>query len=321
MTDGVVVGVLRGGPQSCATSHAQALKSGQAALRALQHDNYHVRDIYIDQDGVWHERGRQTHPGAVLPTLDVALVLTSGPYAASGALQATLERFGVPYSGSRSLESFEASHGVLAREHAKKLGLRTPRYRHADSSQNASGEAAEAARTFLSPLIVRPSRAHSDSYAQTLSGYQPVHQAVTGILAQDHGGAVIEERVRGPRVRVGVIENLRDQHRYVLPVEVLEDPFAPINGNHTRTAPTHVDQALRHEAAARAVQLHDALRLRHHSSSTFAVTPRGLVFLATDPFPHMGEGSAFCASCGAVGVTPGELFPHLVALALRDKNR
>ena len=50
-----IVGVLRGGPSR---EHEVSLKTGAAMLANLPEDRFTARDIYIDKNGVWHDRGR-----------------------------------------------------------------------------------------------------------------------------------------------------------------------------------------------------------------------------------------------------------------------
>lgn len=51
-----VVGVLRGGPSH---KHEASLKSGHTILSSLPAERFVVRDIYIDQNGDWHDRGKK----------------------------------------------------------------------------------------------------------------------------------------------------------------------------------------------------------------------------------------------------------------------
>ena len=54
-----IVGVLRGGPSR---EHEVSLRSGAAMLANLPEERYSVRDIYIDREGNWHDRGRPIEP-------------------------------------------------------------------------------------------------------------------------------------------------------------------------------------------------------------------------------------------------------------------
>lgn len=73
------------------------MKTGHAILSGLTEDRFTVRDIYIDKEGVWHERGRATTPERILPSLDAVLIGLHGEYGEDGEVQKLLERYGVPY--------------------------------------------------------------------------------------------------------------------------------------------------------------------------------------------------------------------------------
>ena len=109
---GTVVGVLRGGPSS---EHEVSLKTGAAILKNLPTDRFTARDIFIDKQGVWHERGIPVSPERVLRNVDAIVIGLHGEYGEDGEVQKLLERFGVPYTGSNSLASSLAMHKVLAK--------------------------------------------------------------------------------------------------------------------------------------------------------------------------------------------------------------
>src|SRR5688572_19388159 len=110
---GTIVGVLRGGASS---EHEVSLKSGQAILNNLPKERFTGRDIYIDKQGVWHDRGRPTTPDRVLSSVDVVIAPLHGRYGENGDIQRLLEQFGVPYAGADSFHSYLAMHKVLAKE-------------------------------------------------------------------------------------------------------------------------------------------------------------------------------------------------------------
>ncbi len=123
---GTVVGVLRGGPSR---EHEASLRSGYAVMNSLPRERYTVRDIFIDREGAWHERGLATTPGKVLGSIDVAVIALHGAYGEDGEVQKLLDRFGTPYTGSDSFASFIAMHKVLSKEKARETGLLVPKYR------------------------------------------------------------------------------------------------------------------------------------------------------------------------------------------------
>ncbi|CAN5695634.1 D-alanine--D-alanine ligase [soil metagenome] len=323
---GTVVAVVRGGPSS---EHEVSLKSGHAMLSNLSRDAYTVRDIYIDKNGVWHERGLATTPARVLPGVDVVLNALHGEYGEDGEIQKVLEKYGVPYTGSDSFASFVAMHKVMAKEKAKEVGLKTPKYKFIERLEDADEMVHEIIRTFAQPVMVKPARGGSSVGITMEAGYQPVHQAVTGILAQDSGGVLVEEVIRGTEATAGVVEGLRDEELYALPpIEILPPNHAPFftydvkySGETREVCPGRFSKVIMDELVASARTMHDALGLRHYSRSDFIVSPRGIYYLETNTLPGLTPESLFPKSLEAVGVAYPDFLTHLIGLALNRGKR
>src|SRR3989344_5437070 len=148
-----VVGVLRGGPSR---EHDVSLRSGATILANLPEERYVVRDIYIDREGNWHDRGRPTAPERILRQIDVALIGLHGEYGEDGEVQKLLERFGVPYAGADSFGSYLAMHKLMSKTRAKEVGLLTPEFRFLEKKEDAIETAKEIIRTFHQPVVVKP---------------------------------------------------------------------------------------------------------------------------------------------------------------------
>lgn len=322
---GTVVGVLRGGPSR---EHEVSLASGHAIISSLPPERYTVRDIYIDKQGNWHERGLPTTPGATLRTIDVAVIGLHGEYGEDGEVQKILERFGVPYTGSDSFSSFTAMHKVLAKEKAKDMGLLTAKYQFIQSDSDVEHMVREVVRTFPMPVVVKPVKWGSSVGVSLLTGYLPILTAVQQLLADDAGGVLIEEYIRGTEATAGVVEGLRGEKRYLLPpVEIVppgSDFFsydAKYSGSSTEICPARFPKATNLELARQAQVMHDALGLRHYSRTDFIVSPKGIYYLETNTLPGLTGESLFPKSLAAVGVSFPDFLSHLIDLALAGKRR
>ena len=302
----MVVALLRGGPSR---EHERSLRTGHAFMNALPRERFTVRDIFIDREGTWHERGLRTTPSNVLPGCDIAVVALHGEYGEDGTVQRILERFGIPYTGSGPFASFQALHTVMAREKARAAGLNVPRYEFIERSEDAERIAREAVRTYPQPVVVRPVRWGASAGTTMPAGFQPVHQAVTGLFAEGAEGALIEENVRGERVSVGVLEDVRGEPLYALPAMGL---------NH---APARLSKQLLEELQALAKRMHQELSLSHYSSSTFAISPKGVVYLHTEPLPCLARDADLPQGLASVGIRPDEFAAHIIALALEGRKR
>jgi D-alanine-D-alanine ligase len=323
---GTVVGVLRGGPSR---EHEVSLRSGHAVMNALPRERYTVRDIFIDKEGVWHERGLRTTPGAILPSIDVAVIALHGEYGEDGEIQKVLEKFGTPYTGSDSFASFVTMHKVMAKEKARTSGIKVPRYTFIEQLDNIEPVIHEVIRTYPQPVIVKPVRWGSSVGVTAPAGYQPVHQAVTGLFAEGAGGALIEELIRGTEASVGVIENIRGEELYALPaVEIIpaaHEPFftygAKYGGQTQEIAPGRFSKPVMTELQDYAKRMHQELGLRHYSRSDFIVSPKGIYFLETNTLPGLASGSLLPKGLSSVGISITQFLEHVIALAMESRKR
>ncbi|HWH06989.1 MAG TPA: D-alanine--D-alanine ligase [Candidatus Paceibacterota bacterium] len=322
---GTVVGVLRGGPSK---EHEVSLKTGHAIVTNLSKDKFTVRDIYIDKQGVWHDRGLPSDPAKVLRTVDVVVIGLHGEYGEDGEVQKILERFGVPYTGSDSLGSFVAMHKVLAKERVKEAGLLTPRYHFIEESSDREAVLHEIVRTFHQPVVVKPVRWGSSVGVSIIGGYAPLKKQVDELMDAGCGGVLIEELIRGTEATAGVIEGLRDEALYALPpIEIVppESDFfsydAKYSGVTQEICPGRFPKKTMDELARQARVAHEALGLRHYSRSDFIVAPKGIYYLETNTLPGLTSESLLPKSLKAVGVEFSDFLSYLVDLALATKKR
>lgn len=324
----IIVGVLRGGPSE---EHATSLQSGHAVISHLPAEQFRVRDIYIDKQGTWHERGLPTTPGRVLPNVDVAVICIHGAYGHDGEVQKVLDQFGIPYVGADPFHSFHAAHKVLAKERARAAGIRTPRYVFAENESGIEESAREAVRTFSQPVIVKPVDSGSSLGVTVTAGYQSIVTAARDLLAAGARGVLIEERIRGTEASVGIIEGLRGEELYALPpIEVVladgEDHFS-FNAKNDKQdlhhCPGRFARKDADELMAAARTMHKVLGQRHYSRSDFIVSDKGIYFLELNSAAGVGltQESLLPKSLVSVGVTLPDFLTHVVSLAHSSGRR
>lgn len=282
-------------------------------MNALPRERYTVRDIFIDRDGVWHERGLAVDPVKVVHSVDVIVNALHGRYGEDGEVQKLLERFGVPYTGSDPFASFASSHRVLSREKARALGISVPRYTLVEHPEDAAGAAHDATRTYPQPVIVK-SVCRGTAGASAPAGYQPVHQAVTGLFAEGAGGALIEEQVRGMPASVGVVEGMRGEDLYALPaLETAAGAQSMVPGRFPKGTAAALEEYAR--------LLHRELGLRQYSRSDFIVSPKGIYYLGTASLPALTADSRMPRALASVGISFADFVDHVLALALAGGKR
>ncbi len=314
-----IVGVLRGGPSR---EHEVSLASGAAVLAALPESRYVARDIYIDRQGVWHERGRPVAPDKVVRQVDVVLIGLHGEYGEDGEVQKLLERFGVPYTGSDSFGSYLAMHKLMAKARAREAGLLTPDFRLAERAEDAVAVAQEAIRSFHQPVVVKPIGWGSSIGVSLVGGYAPVLAAVEQLFADGAPAVLIEEYIRGREATVGVVEGLRGETLYGLPsIEIIppgDDFFsygAKYSGESREVCPGNFSRVQAEELQRVAKVMHRSLGLRHYSRSDFIVAPKGIYYLETNTLPGLTPESLLPKSLAAVGVSLPDFLSHVISLA------
>ena len=316
-----IVGVLRGGPSR---EHEVSLKSGAAILANLPEERYIARDIYIDKNGQWHDRGRPTAPERVLRQLDVALIGLHGEYGEDGEVQKLLERFGIPYAGANSFGSYLAMHKLMAKVRAKEAGLFTPESRYVERVEDSVEAAHKIIRTFHQPVVVKPVNWGSSVGVSIVGGYAPVLAAIERLFFEGAPSVIVEEHIRGKEATTGVVEGLRGEALYVLPsIEIIppEGDFfsydAKYSGETRKVCPGNFSRVVAEELGRAAKVMHRALGLRHYSRSDFIVASKGIYYLETNTLPGLTNESLLPRSLAAVGVSFPNFLSHLVNLALK----
>lgn len=316
------IGVLRGGPSR---EHEISLKSGAAMLAALDGARYRARDIYIDQQGVWHVEGKPIRPEQVLRQIDVALLPLHGEYGESGEVQQLLDQFGVRYVGGDAFAINQARHKAIGKALAQQQGLMTPEFRLITSLAEAEAVAHEIIRTFHQPVVVKPVAWGSSVGVSMVGGYAPVLRAIQELLEEGADGVLIEERIRGREATAGVVEGLRGEKLYALPpVEIIppEGDFfsydSKYNGESQEICPGRFTHQETEELMRAARLMHRALGQRHYSRSDFIVSANGVYYLETNSAPAVGltAESLLPKSLAAVGIPLPRFMDHLVGLAL-----
>ena len=319
-----IVGVLRGGPSR---EHEVSLRSGAAILANLPEERYIARDIYIDRQGVWHDRGRPTPPERILRQVDVILNGLHGEYGEDGEVQKLLTRFGVPYAGADSFSSYLAMHKVMAKARAQDAGLLTPESHFIERTSDSETGGRDTIRRFRQPVIVKPVAWGSSVGVSIVGGYAPVLAAVKQLFTDGASGVLVEEYIRGREATAGVVEGLRGETLYSLPpIEIVPPEGYFFNytnkydGSTREIIPGNFSRVVSEELQRAAKVMHRALGLRHYSRSDFIVTPKGIYYLETNTLPGLTTESLLPKALAAIGVSFRDFLAHLVNLALGRKN-
>ena len=304
---GAAVAVLRGGPSH---EHEISLLSGHAVVANLPRDKYTVRDIYVDKQGTWHERGKPLLPADILRTTDVVISTLHGEYGENGELQRLFKQMGLPFVGPDAMSSYTAMHKVLSKQRALEVNVRTPKFEFIQQGEDVDQAVYNIIRNFHQPVVVKPVTWGSSVGVSIVGGYDQVHQAVSELLSAA-GEVLVEEKIRGTEATIGLVEDFRGEILYALPTIEIAYP-------HQEIIPGRFSREVQDELIKTARLMHSVLGQKHYSHSDFIVSKSGVYFLELNSAVGvpLTKESIIQKSLAAVGVTFPDFLDHVITLAM-----
>lgn len=293
----IKVAVLRGGPSE---GYEHSLKSGAHVLKVLRElpENYEPLDIFISRDGEWHREGLVESPEQALRHVDVAWNALHGRYGEDGQIQRILESLKVPYTGSDALPASLSYNKHLTKEIYRKHSLLTPEFEVFTEEDLTDEKLIKVFRELLHPVVIKPVLGTHSIGVRRAHSFNEVKEAVREVL-KESPKVIVEEEVRGMEIVSTVIEKAKNERLYTL---------IPTGGRIS-------EENKKISEMSRIA--HEALGLRHYSSSDFIITPKGRIYiLETNALPTLHEDSHLHSSLKNTGWKPKELIEHCINLAL-----
>jgi D-alanine-D-alanine ligase len=256
--------------------------------------------------------------------IDVAFLALHGPYGEDGTLQGMLEILGIPYVGSGVLASALAMDKAMAKKVFAAENVPTPRgvvVTRADFVNDPEGACRPAAS--LVPAVVKPSRQGSSIGMSLVAEAAGMREALAEALRYD-SVALVEERIRGTELTVGVVGN---RQLTALPVVeiVPKREFFDYQAKYDPSlseeiCPARIPEALAAEARELALRAHRALGCRGLSRVDIMHGEAGLVVLEVNTMPGMTVNSLLPKAARAAGIAFGDLLDRLIQLALEGEE-
>jgi D-alanine-D-alanine ligase-like ATP-grasp enzyme len=281
----LTVAVCKG---SSAIDLSDSLLSAQALIDALQQLGVTVRDIFIDGDGQWHERGREVGEDSVLTSTDLVFETLGSR---RKMLAALCEQFNVPLVGSDSFATGLANNRELSRTLCEREGVSIVSSESIFPDDNGEVRIHSVISSMPFPLFITASKKSVPLSGVIARSYGEMKNAVSAITN------VLENAVIHPvserTVSVTVLDNFRGEKTYTFPIlECTKEVAALLKDN--------------------AIKVHNALSLRDYSTSHFAITDRGVRYLDTDTSVSFHKGSRFVQNLSAIGGNIQDFVSHLL---------
>ena len=251
--------------------------------------------------------------------IDVAFVALHGPWGEDGKIQAVLETFGIPYTGSGVLASALAMDKAMAKTVLASSGIDVPRGVVVSSASERP--------SIEPPSVVKPVENGSSVGVTMVDDPAAYPEAIAEALRYDRR-ALVEERITGTELTVGVIGP--DDDLQALPVIEIVSKRAFFDyrakydaGQSDEICPARVPDAVAARAQDIAIRAHRALGCRGISRIDLIWSPQHgdrMVALEVNTMPGMTANSLVPKAAQVAGISFPELVERLVGWALAGQE-
>lgn len=321
------VAILRGG---LSDEYQVSLWTGASVLENINREIFDPLDIVITRQGEWLLHGRAYHPEYILHTVDVVFNALHGTYGEDGTVQRLLERYSVPYTGSKPFASNIAMNKVLTKDFLKGTGVTMAPHIHVtrDSLNDVGRISEKIIDTFAPEYVIKPVSSGSSVGVMMVKNPLLLPQALRDAL-NSYEEVMVEARIPGREATCGVVERYRGERLYALPpIEIIPPPSADFFNNDTKyngetqeVCPAQFDRSTKEVIESIAKIVHDTLGLSQYSRSDFIIGNDGVYFLEVNTLPGLTKESLLPKAINAVGGSYSDFITHLLTDALTQFRR
>lgn len=303
MSRALTVAVLLGGPSA---EREVSLRSGAAMAKALRSLGHTVHEI----DPV---PGKLTLPAGT----EVAVLALHGTYGEDGAVQAELEKLGVPYTGCDGNASQLAFDKVSTKRRCLAAGVPTAKFAVFDSPAAPWPNG-----SWMPPVVLKPVRQGSSVGLQFVDAVHDFPRALGESLRFD-SEVLMEERILGRETTVGILDGRALPVVEVRPKEGSYDYTNKYTAGRTEyLCPAPFDAATTARIQAAALGAFQAVGGRDYGRVDVMVRADGSpVVLEVNTLPGMTETSLLPKAAAAAGIGFAELCGRMLELALARASR
>lgn len=316
-----------GGPSA---EHEISLLSGKAFLKHLSRDRYSVFPVLISKKNVWFLGGKRMRPEEALKRMDVALLALHGEFGEDGRLQAFLEHYRVPYTGSDVVSSALGMDKLVSRSLFRANGLFVPATVAFGEGEVSRDPKLVQKKIFRlcgrGPWMVKPRSRGSSvgvSFVRTFSGFSGAFKKAF----EFENYLLAEEYLRGTEITVPILE--RSGRPEVLPlVEIrprrasffdYKEKYSGENGAE-EIIPARIPKAVAAKAAEAGLAAYQLLGCRGYARVDVILVRGKPYVLEVNTLPGMAPVSLFPKAAKNAGIEFSKLLDILIENALRKRG-
>lgn len=305
MGNKIRIAVLMGGPSA---EHDVSLRSGEMVLANLDRKKYSAKAVLISKKAKW-----AISPAKIKKDFDLAFIAMHGEYGEDGTVQAILDKYKIPYTGSGVRASQLGMDKAKSAAKFKKAGLKTPDFKlvHIGPKFNFKLEVKY-------PVVVKPNDRGSSVGISLVESFRDLLPALKKASEYSHN-VLIQQYIKGREFTCGVLE-ANGKPTAFLPTEIIprSSRFFDYDAKYTSGAsqeitPPHLPNDEIRTIQRLAVKAHKAIGARGLSRTDFIWTGgKKFYVLEINTIPGMTETSLLPQAAKAGGIS----FPKLLDLII-----
>lgn len=321
MAKKIRVAVLGGGFSS---EREISLMTAKQIMAALPGDRYEAEFIDVDKRGKWMDRR-----GDIIAGTDVAFIALHGRYGEDGRIQAVLDLWGVPYTGSGVLASALGMDKAKCMEFLAPAGIRIPAFVALRRGERSIEEIKNlVSERFGYPCVVKPNESGSSVATAIVRSEDRLEAAIKAAFEEDKT-VLVMEYVKGRELTCGVMGDSGQTEAEALPpIEIIahgSEFFDYQTKYFSKTVeevcPAAISKELTEKIQRLSEKIHRSLGCEGLTRSDFILSEKDgeLYFLEINTIPGQTEASLCPKEAKAIGLSFAEFIEKQIRMALEKK--
>ena len=288
------IAVLMGGPGE---EKDVSLKSGQAIIKALNHNGYDVTSIILD--------AKLEKLVKELLSVDLVFLGLHGNIGENGTIQGFLDALGIIYTGSGPLSSAICMDKNISKIIAKNNGIMTPKWKLCDTVID------DAKMNY--PVIVKPNGQGSTVGLRIAHNERELKPALEYAFNYDNS-VLVEEYIKGRELTVMLIDGKAQPVCEIIPSHEFYDYECKYTAGMSKyICPAEIDDNISNYVKKISENLFDLLKCENYSRADFRMDDQNKFwFLEMNTLPGMTDTSLAPMSALAAGISFNELIDKIV---------
>ena len=246
---------------------------------------------------------------------DVVFLALHGAMGENGQLQATLDNYGIKYTGSGYVGSLLAMDKDISKKMFVGAGVRTPEWVYVSAKRS---DASEIEKKIGYPCVVKPCSCGSSVGISIVDNREELENALAE-AAKYEDSILVEKKIEGRELTVGILDGEVLPMIEIIPTEGFYDYQNKYQAGKTlEICPAPVEDSVRCALAEQTKLAFDALRLSGYSRFDYIVDREGRPWcLEANTLPGMTPTSLLPQMAAEAGMSYGRLCSEIVNIALK----